>query len=386
MLRQFHQAALSFFHKADLVLLGLCVAASIFGIVIIASATAYLQTAHFIKVQAFALLLGVAAYVAMTFLDIDIIAERWELLLLLSLGFIAILRWFGSGEETGNRSWLYIRMIGLSIQPAEICKIPFVIILSKVMSRNRTHLSTPLSVGKLVVITGLLAADIAWASSDDGLAITYLSIFAIMALAGGVSLAWFGAGLLALAAAIPFVWNNLLDQKQQNRILIVFDPSVDPLGLNERYQMNLCRRALGGGGLTGQGLGQGIQTQSGVLGGGQRTDYIFTVVGEELGMVGCFCVLALLCAIILRCIWVGVRAESYINRVICLGFAGMLLFQVFINVGMCLGLVPIIGLTLPFFSYGGSSLITSFLCMGIVSGIRMRPAPDTNVRYIRAPI
>ena len=373
-----------FIHRADIVLLLLCIAATLFGVVVIASATQYMGSYSDVKKQLFALCLGILAFIVMTYLDIDIIAERWELLLAFSVIFILSLKVLGSEGGSGNRSWIYVPFLHLSIQPAEICKIPLIIILAKLMSRSQNRLSTPLTVGKLAAVTGVLAAAIVYSSSDDGLAISYMAIFALMALAGGVSLAWFGAGLLALGAAVPFIWQKVLDEGQKNRILIVFDPSVDPLAQHERYQMKLCQTALGGGQMTGQGLFRGTQTQSGILT-GQHTDYIFTVVGEELGMIGCFCVLALLCAIIFRCVYVGVKSGNYMNRMICLGFAGMLLFQTFINVGMCLGLVPIIGLTLPFFSYGGSSIITNFLCMGIVSGICMRPAPDANVRYLRGP-
>ena len=385
-MRRIVNIVLTFFRRADLVLLGLCAAATLFGIVLISSAARYLGPSHYLTVQAVALVLGIGAYAIISFVDIDIVAERWELLLLVSLAFIVSLRWLGIGEQTtGNRSWIYLRLLGVSVQPAEVCKIFFIIILAKVMSRNQNRLSTPLTVGKLLVITALLAGAIMVFSYDDGLALSYLAVFVLMALAGGVSLAWFGAGILALLAITPFVWTQVLDQPQRNRILVVFDPSVDPLAQGARYQMNLCQTALGGGQLTGQGLYHGAQTQSGILT-GQHTDYIFTVVGEELGMVGCFCVLALLCAIILRCIWVGVKSGNYMNRMICFGFAMNLLFQVFINVGMCLGVVPIIGLTLPFFSYGGSGIITNFVCMGVVSSIYMRPAPDRNVRYIQPPI
>ena len=100
-------------------------------------------------------------------------------------------------------------------------------------------------------------------------------------------------------------------------------------------------------------------------------------------MLGCVVVLLLLTAIILRCIYVGVKSGNYMNRIICIGIAGMLLFQIIVNVGMCLGVLPVIGLTLPFISYGGSSIVTMFMAMGVVSGIHMRPAPDSNARYIR---
>ena len=135
------------------------------------------------------------------------------------------------------------------------------------------------------------------------------------------------------------------------------------------------------GGLLGDGLFAGEHTQSGLLA-AQHTDFIFSVVGEELGLLGCIAVILLLAAIVARIIYVGVRSQSYMNRMICIGIATILLFQILIDVGMCIGVMPVIGLTLPFFSYGGSSLVTMFAAMGIVSGIKMRPAPSARARYV----
>ena len=168
---------------------------------------------------------------------------------------------------------------------------------------------------------------------------------------------------------------------QKNRILVIFDSSIDPSGLNERYHMMRSMDTLSGGGLTGQGLFHGSTVQRGGLF-AQHTDFIFSSIGEELGLLGCVAVLVLLAAIVIRCIYVGVHARSYMNRMICFGIAAMLIFQIGVNVGMCLGVFPVIGLTLPFFSYGGSSIVTMFLAMGVVSGIKYRPATDTAIRYI----
>lgn len=163
---------------------------------------------------------------------------------------------------------------------------------------------------------------------------------------------------------------------------MLFDPSIDPQGIGVRYQTKLSLRYFAGGGLTGQGLFHGSMTQSGSIR-EQRNDFIFSVVGEELGMLGCILVLCLLLAIVLRCIYIGLKSPNYMNRLICIGIAAMLVSQVGVNVGMCLGVFPVVGLTLPFFSYGGSSIVTMFIAMGIVSGIKMHPAPDVSAHYIR---
>lgn len=170
---------------------------------------------------------------------------------------------------------------------------------------------------------------------------------------------------------------------QKNRILMIFDPTIDPQGASVRWHTLNSLASLQGGGMTGQGLFHGSRTQTGGLLFAQHTDFVFSAIGEELGMVGCLLVLLLLTAIVLRCIYVGVKSGSYMNRLICIGIAATFMFQIIVNTGMCMGVFPVIGLTLPFISYGGSSLVTTFAAVGIVSGIRMRPAPDSSARYIR---
>ena len=174
----------------------------------------------------------------------------------------------------------------------------------------------------------------------------------------------------------------LFDDYQKNRILMLFDETIDPAGEGVRWHTNNSLLTLTNGGVTGMGLFNGARTKIGALS-QQHTDFIFSVIGEELGIVGCVFIILLLLAIVARCIFVGVKAGSYMNRQICIGIAGMMIWQIFINVGMCIGLTPVIGLTLPFVSYGGSSLLTMFADMGIISGIHMRPAPDTGAHYIR---
>ena len=180
----------------------------------------------------------------------------------------------------------------------------------------------------------------------------------------------------------PISWTRIFDTYQRQRILVLFDPTVDPSAQSVRWQMNRSLRMLQNGGVAGQGLGKGTMVQAGLLP-AQHTDFIFASAGEELGMLGCLAILLLLAAIIARCVYVGVKSGNYMNRLICVGIAGMLLSQIAVNVGMCLGVFPVVGLTLPFFSYGGSSIVTMFAAMGFVSGINMRPAPDSNARYIR---
>lgn len=381
-MRGIFRAVGEFVKKADMLLLSLCITATIYGIVIISSATNYAGNSRYVLVQLVAMLLGIALYVLFTLIDVDIIAERRELLLVFSLLFIAMLRFFGV-ERGGNKSWLDFGL-PIMIQPAEICKVIFIVILAKTMSVKQNRLSSPVTVAEIAGITMLFALFIRYFSWDDGMMLNYLLIFIIMAFTGGINLIWFLVGSGLLLVAFPLIWSGL-GEYQRNRIMVLFDETIDPKAQGVRYQMNYCIRALQNGGVAGQGLYNGKMVQSGILP-AQHTDNIFCACGEELGMIGCLAILVLLALIIVRCVYVGVKSENYMNRLICIGIAGMLASQIGINVGMCLGVFPVVGLTLPFFSYGGSSIITMFAAMGFVSGIRMRPAPDSNARYIRPKI
>ena len=166
--------------------------------------------------------------------------------------------------------------------------------------------------------------------------------------------------------------------------MVLFDPSLDPLAINERYHTNQNLLSLTAGGFTGQGLFQGARTSVGALT-AQHTDYIFSSIGEELGFLGCLLVMLMELAIIIRCIWVGTRCTDYMRRLICYGSASALMFQVMINTGMCIGVMPVIGLTLPLISYGGSSVVSIYAMLGLVSGAYARPASQSHERYVIPP-
>ena len=378
-MRGIFRAISEFVKKADMILLALCITATIYGTVIISSATAYVGSSRYVVIQLAAMFLGIVAYVILTLIDVDTIAERRELLLLFCIFFIALLQIFGV-ERGGNRSWLDFGL-PIMIQPAEICKIFFIIILAKTMAVKQDKLSSPITMVELAGITVLFALLIRIFSWDDGMMLNYVFIFAIMIFVGGINLIWFLIGGGALLAAFPFLWSSL-GEYQRNRILVLFDSTIDPDAQGVRYQMNYTIRALQNGGNAGRGLYNGSMVQAGIIP-AQHTDSIFAACGEELGVLGCVMILLLLGAIIIRCVYVGMKSGNYMNRMICIGIAGMLSSQIAINVGMCLGVFPVVGLTLPFFSYGGSSIVTMFADMGFVSGINMRPAPDANARYIR---
>ena len=373
---------LEIFKKGDMILLALCAVASVFGIVMIYAATYVEGNTRMIVIQTASLFAGIVVYLGMTALDIDILAGQRTILFLFNAIFIAMLLVWGIEGSTGNRSWLHFSFLPFNIQPAEVCKLTYIVILAKTMSIHRNRVSSLRCVSNITLNMLFIVGEIVVISKDMGVALIFVFIFLVMAYAGGVSGWWFLGGAGAFAAVSPYLWSHILRNDQKNRILAIIDPSIDPTGEGVLWQTNKNLEALRNGGLSGQGLFHGDLTNAGTLP-ARHTDSIFCSIGEQLGLIGCLVVLLLLLALVARCIYVGMKSPDYMNRLICIGIASMFLFQILINIGVCLGLFPVIGLALPFFSYGGSSLMTSFMAAGIVSGIRMRPAPDISAHYIR---
>ena len=374
-----------FFKKGDVLLLGLCLLASGISLVLIYSATRYMDTYSFVLKQAAFVCVGVVLYIIITFIDIEFLMEKWWwVFLVLGLGVILLLGTPLGEEINGNRSWIYFPGIPVGLQPGEIAKLSFIVVFSWLLNRERRHGGSGrfAALLKYIALTIVFAGLLAVLSGDFGMLLVYLFLFIIMAWVGGANKWWFiglGGGIIALVVAL---WNfvlphtSLWSDYRIMRFRVVFDHSLDPLGAGWQQARSLI--AIGSGQLTGMGYLNGKQTQS--LSSTnlpeRYTDFIFSVCGEEFGLIGCAGLLILLFAIVLRCVWVSRRAKSHMSSYIAMGFAGMLMVQTVFNVAMCLFVGPVIGLTLPFISYGGSSTLTLFIAMGIVSGIKMRPLPS----------
>ena len=374
----------NFFRKGDMILLILCLSISTFGCLMIASTNNYRDFTRYVIIQIVATGLGVAAYAFMSSIDLEFFSEHRLALGIFSLGLLLMLIPFGTDLGSGNRSWLDLPLIPVNIQPAEICKITYILITASVMNAHQNHISSMRSVFHIVFYLIMLVGTNMVLSRDAGVSLIFVFIFLGMAFSGGVKLFWFLAGGGAVVAAWPILWSKFMGTHQKNRSLVRFDPSIDPQGLSVRYHSKLSLQSLTGGGMTGQSLFGGNRTQIGALP-SQHTDFIFSAIGEELGYIGCARVLRMLFALVARCIWVGSRSNDYMRRMICFGAAAALMFQIIVNVGMCMGVLPVIGLTLPLISYGGSSVVTIYAMLGLVSGVHARPAPRSHERYIRPP-
>lgn len=364
--------------QSDLALLGLCLVASVFGLLLIASATQYTGSSRKVIVQAAAICLGVLCYIAFSVVDVEAVVRYWRWIFAASVLLILLLLTPLGVERYGNRAWLDASWLPVQIQPAEVVKLPFAMLLGNQLAllRERNDLKSIRAAAFVGSHVLFMVGLIFLISSDAGSCLVYIFMFACMAFAAGFALRWFAAvgGLMAAVVAFLF-YTDKLPSYMIERFRVIFDHSYDPAGVGWNQTRSLL--AIGSGRVFGQGLFRGIQTQSASSSSlpNRENDFIFSVAGEELGMLGCIAVLALITLIILRSLQTARTANSPLEQYLCVGIAGMLIFQTVENVGMCLFVMPVIGLTLPFFSYGGSSIVTLYCAMGVVSGIRQRSKP-----------
>ena len=377
MLNRLKAILADFFQQADLVLLGLCCTATVYGIMMIYSATRYSNSNRPVIVQSVALLLGICVYIFLSMVDIEIVMKKWKWMVGINIVLIGLLLTpLGiGGETTGNQAWLQIPGIPFNIGPAEVVKITFSLLLAKQLAWQREEKRDLRSFRSAAMAAGHTLALMGWyvvISGDMGNALTFFFIFLCMAFAAGFALRWFALLFAGCGAGVAVAWKlDLIYPYMKNRFLVLFDHSYDVQGAG--WQQTRSLLTIGGGGWFGQGYLQGTQTQAGEGSlPARHTDFIFSVIGEELGLVGCLAAILLLAAILFRVPLVAKNAQIPFHSYLCVGMAAMLIFQTIINIGMCLFIMPVIGITLPFFSYGGSSVVTLFMAMGMVSGIKKR--------------
>ena len=364
-------AVKQFFKRADIFLLVMSIICASYGLVLVARATAYTGSNKFLIVQSFSLFLGLIAFVVFTVIDADILGDQWKWLCVINVLLLVALIIFGQDDGTGNKSW--IRFAGIGIQPSEVIKVLYIVISAKQMTYLKEYrdinsfMSVVQMAGHFAIVFGMVVV----VSSDLGSASILLGIFLVMFFALGVRLYWFALGGAAVAALVPVIWSYLLKPYQRNRLLAPYDKTIDPDGWGITWQTTQSKLSLAYGRLTGvtDDYTPNIFT-------GKHTDFIFATAGEQFGMIGALILIAMLIIIIIHCVRVGLRSGRTYDMLICVGVAASLAFQTFINIGMCLGITPVIGITLPFFSYGGSSMLTTFAAMGLVSGVKYKPKPQ----------
>ena len=367
-----------FFERADIFLLVVCTISAIYGVFMVHKAVVAMAAGEwlsnplkFVLVQVFSIGLGLVFFVLMTVIDSDLLASQWRILCIINFLLLVALVIFGADDGTGNKSW--IRFAGIGIQPSEVIKIIYIVVAAKQMTYLKEHkdinslFSIVQMAGHMVIVFGAIVV----VSSDLGSASILLVIFLVMLFCLGVKLYWFALGGAAVAAVIPLLWTYFLKDYQKKRLLSPYDPSIDPDGWGISWQTTQSKLTLASGRLTGV---DAEHTRTVFT--GKHTDFIFSTTGETLGMLGCIAVIILLIVIIIHIARIGLSCGRTFDMLLCMGVAGAIAAQMFINIGLCIGITPVIGITLPFFSYGGSSMVTMYAAVGLVSGVKYKPKPQ----------
>lgn len=353
-----------FIRETDKLMVMLCVLATGYGCLAVYSATRYLDTVRPLLVQIIGLLVGLAAAIVISSVDFDNLCKYWYLLA--PLGIIPVILTFFIGwapEGTDDKAWLDLGFT--TFQPSELLKICFIITFATHLSRVKPNINK-LKTLIPVCVHGAFPVLFIHLQGDDGTALVFAIMVLCMMWAAGVSWKYFVLAFALLVACSPLIYFVIMNDEQRARLVNMFDIESDIMGAT--YQQYRGRMALANGGFSGQGLFNGSLTQVGGVPEGQN-DFIFVSIGEELGFLGCSLVLVLLALIAFRAINIARNCNKQSGKIICVGFFGMMLAQIIINIGMCVALLPVIGVTLPFFSAGGTSLICMYLGVGLVLSV-----------------
>ena len=298
-----------------------------------------------------------------------VLDKLWLPMIVFSVLILAVTLVAGSsGEnmETANKSWLVVFKLGerkIMIQPSEFVKLTLTCTFAKHLDTVKDRVNHPLTLVGLAVHAGAIVGLI-FLSGDYGVALIYVGFLAIMMLCAGLSLWYFAGAGGAAVLGFPLAWKYVLKEYHRKRIIVGFNPELDPD--DKGWQPLLSKDCIANGGFFGIGLREGgfyeVLTAS-------HTDFIFATICEKFGMVGGTVVIVLLGVMVLRVAMIGYGARGDSGMLICAGVFGCLFFQTLLNIGMCLAVLPVIGITLPFLSCGGSSMLATYIMMGMAHSV-----------------
>jgi rod shape determining protein RodA len=345
---------------------GTAILLSVFGLLSIYSSSIGLNDFGNFQKQMIFLLVGIVLMIGISYFDWRLLRnDPYFLFVMWIAGVIALAGLFVFAPEIrGVKSWYKIG--NLSIDPIEYIKIVLLILMAKYFSLRHIEMYRI----KHILLSGIyfgIPILLIFLQPDLGSASLLSILWIALLLISGIKLRHFLVLLTIGVLFFSFGWGVLLQDYQKNRIMSFLEPELDPLGIG--WSQAQSKIAIGNGGIFGQGIGKGTQTQYGFLSEPQ-TDFIFAAIAEEIGLFGVIVLLSLFLILLYRMFKIGLMAQSNFARLFIAGFAILFIIQFFVNVGMNLGLLPIIGLSLPLMSYGGSSLLAMYVGLGILLSIR----------------
>lgn len=355
----------SFIKETDKILLFLCVLISALGVIMVSSATGTGETlfSRDAKVMMLAVAAGIIVSLIISVIDYNFILRLWPIVagVCLLLMFLLFIPGVGVGppERPDVKTWIVLGNTGLYFQPSELVKIGFIITFTVHIDTVRDNLNSLKNI-LLLCIHAAIPCLLVLVSGDMGSALIFILIFIVMLFAAGMELKYFGIGGLLVAAAVPVAWKYILTNIQKDRIYAIINPEEYP---DIIYQQQQGLNAIKSGSIFGKGLFN--STYKNIVP-EIENDMIFSLIGEELGLVGCILTLLLFIIIVIKITRIGTKSNDNTVFLLCSGVAAMIASQVIVNIGMCLQLLPVIGITLPFLSAGGSSNLCIYLAVGLI--------------------
>lgn len=378
-----------FVSETNKLLLFLITAASVFGIIMVHSATRWqLEDGQLIYRDAVVMIIaavaGIILALVISAIDYELVTKLWPIIGVVCIVLMVITLIFGAAPEARPDAKCWLKFGSIYFQTSELVKIGYVITFSMHLELLKDKINDFKSL-VFLGIHALIPIGLVVLTGDMGSALVFIFITIAMLFFAGLHIGFFAAGGVLSVAASPLVWMFVFSEYQRTRFLALFKPEEF---VDESYQQLKGLNALGSGGLFGQGIFKGTYTQNGIVP-EQENDMIFTAIGEETGFFGCIIALALLFLICFEMIKIGKNTREFSTQMICYGIASIIASQVIINVGMVLMLLPVIGITLPFFSAGGSSTLCLYIGVGLVFSIyrynRSREVVNFRLSKISSP-
>ena len=337
---------------------------SVIGLVALFSATQETEHDDFYS-QCVWLIVSIIAMVIVMLIDYEFLVKVSPVLY--GIFIVLLIGVLFTTPINGASSWFDLGFF--SFQPGEFAKVFVILFLAytirKVQERNKQNINKPLKLLILFAVVGLPILLII-KQPDFGTAAAFIVATVMMLIVAGIDKKYIIGSILLIAISVPLIYNFILPEHAKTRIDIFLNPESDPRGAG--YNIIQSELAIGAGGLTGMGLLKGNQTQLGFLY-PKTTDFIFAVIGEEMGFIVSGAIIIMYVVLVVKGFFIAKTAKDELGSLTASGITGIFLFHMLENIGMVMGLLPITGVPLLFISYGGSSLITSFICIGILLNI-----------------
>lgn len=364
-MKKFITLIIDYYNRTDKILLFICMSCSIFSSVVLYSIAQYFFTSNRIfLVQVVASIIGICVSIFISKIDYHTMSDFniyhaifcWGLVILTF--FIGIQR-YGADDK----AWIALPF-GLTFQPTEIAKFSFILTLATHIEKVKYKINDIFTVF-LLCLHGAIPIILIHFQGDDGTALVFLFIFVVMLFISGLSIRYFIVAGISSIFILPIIWFFVLSDHQRLRFLTIFNPELDLNGIG--YQAYQGRVSIGSGGVFGKGLFSGVHRNIPEV----QNDFIFAYIAESLGLVGSLLVLVLLISICIKIFINSKFSNDLMGKAICAGVSAVFIAQIILNIGMCLSLMPVIGVTLPFFSAGGTSVVSLYVGIGIVLSVYM---------------